>query len=143
MQDTPALKDIVLLGGGHSHVAVLRSFGMQPIAGVRLTLINRDIETPYSGMLPGVVAGHYTADEGNIDLIPLTRFADARFIQDDVIGINTENQTVLLGKQPPIPYDLLSINVGSTPHTHQIADLKHNVIPVKPINQFLNHRITK
>ena len=139
MQDTPVLKDIVLLGGGHSHVAVLRSFGMQPIAGVRLTLINRDIETPYSGMLPGVVAGHYTADEGNIDLIPLTRFADARFIQDDVIGINTENQTVLLGKQPPIPYDLLSINVGSTPHTHQIADLKNNVIPVKPINQFLNH----
>ncbi|MDC3267400.1 bifunctional NADH dehydrogenase FAD-containing subunit/selenide, water dikinase SelD, partial [Gammaproteobacteria bacterium] len=101
MQDTPVLKDIVLLGGGHSHVAVLRSFGMQPLAGVRLTLINRDIETPYSGMLPGVIAGHYTADEGNIDLIPLTRFTGARFIQDDVIGINTENQTVLLGKQPP------------------------------------------
>lgn len=139
MQDAPVLKDIVLLGGGHSHVAVLRAFGMQSLAGVRLTLINRDLETPYSGMLPGLVAGHYTTDEGHIDLIPLTKFAGARFIKDDVIGINTENQTVLLGKQPPIPYDLLSINIGSTPYTHQIADLKDNVIPVKPINQFLNH----
>ena len=139
MQDAPVLKDIVLLGGGHSHVEVLRSFGMQAIAGVRLTLISREIETAYSGMLPGMVAGHYTSDEGHIDLVPLARFAGARFIKDDIIGINTDSQIVLLSKQPPIPYDLLSINIGSTPSTHQIAGLKDNVIPVKPINQFLNH----
>ncbi|MDP1613145.1 MAG: hypothetical protein Q8M11_18980 [Sulfuritalea sp.] len=75
---SPVLRDIVLVGGGHSHVVVLRAFAMRPLPGLRLTLICTDTDTPYSGMLPGYIAGHYSFDEVHIDLRRLAEFAGAR-----------------------------------------------------------------
>ncbi|MBL4681976.1 MAG: selenide, water dikinase SelD [Pseudomonadales bacterium] len=133
----PIAKELVLVGGGHSHVITLKMLAMNPIPGLKVTLISPDILTPYSGMLPGVVAGHYQAEDIHIDLIPLCRFANVRFIQSRVHDIDALNQLVSCENWPDIQYDVLSIDVGITPSLESVPGATEHVLPVKPIGQFL------
>lgn len=134
---TPIVKDLVLVGGGHSHIAVLKKFGMRPVPGVRLTLVCRDVHTPYSGMLPGLIAGHYTYDEAHIDLRKLAVFSSARFIRAEVTGLDPESRELRFADRSPIPYDLLSLNTGSTPGVQRVPGAEQFSVPVKPISRFL------
>ena len=129
-------QDLVLVGGGHAHVHALKSFGMRPMPGVRVTLVSRDVETPYSGMLPGYVAGHYSFDECHIDLGRLARFAGARLIRDEAIGLDPAGRFVLCRAHPPIRYDILSLDIGSTPRSDDVPGAAEHTIAVKPIAHF-------
>ena len=134
--DQPVLRDIVLVGGGHSHVGVIRRFGMRRMPGVRLTVICRDTHTPYSGMLPGYIAGHYSYDDVHIDLRRLAEFAGARFFRDEAVGLDRGARKVLCRNRPPVSYDQLSINIGSTPLLGNVSGAAEHAVPVKPINTF-------
>lgn len=134
--NVPIVKDLVLVGGGHSHVAVLKSFGMRPMPGVRVTLVTRGIKTPYSGMLPGFIAGHYSYDACHIDLVPLAAFAGARLYHAEAIGIDLKAKSVLLADRPPLQYDILSLDIGSRPKQADVAGSAQHATPVKPIDGF-------
>lgn len=138
MIESPIVKDLVLVGGGHSHVAVLKKFGMKPIPGLQITVINPDTRSAYSGMLPGLIAGHYTEDEIYIDMVPLCRFAGSRLFVDEVTHIDLDSQQLICKGRPSVNYDLLSIDIGITPMLADVPGAAENVIPVKPINGFLS-----
>jgi selenide,water dikinase len=134
----PERKNVVLIGAGHAHVTVLREFGLSPVAGTSLTLISRGQHTPYSGMLPGLIAGDYQFEDIHIDTLPLTRFAGAQFYQDEAIGLDLGNRLVICRGGVRISFDVLFIDIGSTPNTADVPGAAEHAIPVKPIDGFLS-----
>jgi selenide,water dikinase len=115
---------------------VLKSFAMRPAPGVRVTLVARDLETPYSGMLPGWVAGHYTFEECHIDLVRLTRFAGARLVHDEATGIDRSENRLFCRAHPPIRWDFLSLDIGSAPRVRDVPGAAEHTVAVKPIAGF-------
>ena len=73
---------------------------MRPLAGARLTLINPGPTAPYTGMLPGHVAGHYSRETLDIDLVRLARFAGARLILGAADGIDLGAGTISVAVLP-------------------------------------------
>jgi selenide,water dikinase len=143
MNNIPIVKDIVLIGGGHAHALVVKMWGMSPVPGLRITLISPQVNTPYSGMLPGLVAGHYSFDEIHIDLPRLCSWAGVRFIQAEVCGIDTRNQELQLASnestpRPNIGYDSCSFDIGATPNK-TIDGFEEFDTGVKPISRFYQH----
>ena len=134
------VKDLVLVGGGHAHVHTIKMMGMNPVEGVRVTLISRDVETPYSGMLPGHIAGHYTKEECFIDLGKLCSFADVRLLHTSVCGLDPVKKVLHCSdNRPPVRYDVVSIDIGICPKTLPGAgasDVDNGITAVKPIDSF-------
>lgn len=139
MMQFPFTRDLVLIGGGHAHALVLRMWGMNPLPGVRVTLINPGPTAPYSGMLPGFVAGHYGRDALDIDLVKLARFAGARLINGAADGIGAGAKTVTVPGRPPIAYDVLSVDVGITSEMPTLPGFAKHAIPAKPLGAFAGH----
>ncbi len=136
MNTLPLTRDLVLIGGGHTHALVLRKWGMNPLPGVRVTVINPGPTAPYSGMLPGFVAGHYTRDELDIDLVKLARFAGARLINGYATGLDPVAKTITVADRPAIAYDVAAVDVGITSTMPDLPGFTAHAIPAKPLGTF-------
>ncbi|MCO4747143.1 MAG: selenide, water dikinase SelD [Proteobacteria bacterium] len=125
--------EIVLVGGGHSHVQVLRAALMAPFPGARLTLIVDDPIAVYSGMVPGVVSGQYSPWDVEIDVRPLAKRAGARIIVARAERIDADEKRVYIEGRPPIRYDICSVNVGSTVAGLDTPGVRDHAVPTRPI----------
>lgn len=136
MTPIPQIKDLVLIGGGHAHALVMRMWAMDPLPGTRVTLITPDPVTPYTGMLPGLIAGHYRRDELMIDLVRLARFAGARLILDRVTGIDRAARLIRLQNRPDLPYDLAAIDIGITSDLPHLPGAADHAVAAKPLGEY-------
>ncbi|MBO9444497.1 selenide, water dikinase SelD [Ruegeria sp. R14_0] len=132
----PLTRDLVLIGGGHTHALLLRKWGMNPLPGARVTVINPGPTAPYSGMLPGFVAGHYSRSELDIDLVKLARFAGARVILGAAQGIDPDRHEVHVAGRPPVAFDVASVNVGITSDMPALPGFAEHAVPAKPLGPF-------
>ena len=130
-------RDLVLVGGGHAHVQVLRRLAMEPPPDTRTTLV---VDTPiavYSGMVPGFVAGHYRTAELEIDVLPLARRAGARVVVAAATGIDAAARRLLVEGRPPLGYDRLCFDIGSTVAGQDLPGVRRHAVPTRPIGRFV------
>jgi selenide,water dikinase len=130
------MKRLVLLGGGHSHVEVLRRFAAAPRAGGQIVVVTPEPKMIYSGMLPGLVAGHYRRAECEIELAPLCRAAGIALHYGHANGIDPAARTVRLADGTALSYDLLSINIGAAARP-PITGSIDQAVAVRPFERFL------
>lgn len=123
---------VVLLGGGHAHVEVVRRLGELGF-GPQVTLVSPSRHAPYSGMLPGHISGEYSFDDFHIDLAALCIRSGVTFLETSAIGIDPERRVVSLASGESLGYGLLSIDIGSTPSLPEGISAG---ISVKPIASF-------
>ena len=131
-------KDLVLVGGGHAHVQVLRRWRMRPLAGVALTVVLDRPEAVYSGMVPGLVAGDYDAAACEIDVLPLARRAGARVVLSAATALDPVRKTIALAGRPALPYDVASLDVGSTVRGLELPGVREHALATRPIRAFVD-----
>lgn len=128
---------LVLVGGGHTHVQVIRALAERPEPGLTVTLVTDRLLTPYSGMLPRHVAGIYNRAEMHIDLGRLAGVCGVRLIQSAAIAIDRDRRQAKLQDGTILSYDSLSLNIGITPDLSAIEGAEQHGIAVKPLSRFL------
>lgn len=133
IQELPK-RELVLLGGGHTHLHILRMWKMRPLPGVRLTCVSNQTQAAYSGMLPGTLAGQYEPEQMQIDLVRRCQAVGARLLLAETVGLDHENQSLHFADRPPLPYDRLSIGIGSRPAP---APGSEHALSIKPMQTFL------
>lgn len=132
------MKRLLLLGGGHAHLQVLKSLGETPLPDVDVTLVSPYARQVYSGMLPGWVAGHYTIDQCVVPLAPLCNAAHAKFIETAAARIDLARRVVHGANGAETAFDVLSVDTGPEANTSAIQGANEHAAAVRPLESFID-----
>jgi len=132
-----AQRKLLLIGGGHSHLAVMADWIINGRPTERATLISPHSHLRYSGMVPGWIAGEYDETEGRVDIAALAKRAGMRFVQDRCIGIEPDQQRVQTVHNGELDFDICSINTGGIGRARNVLGEDPRILDVRPIEGFL------
>ncbi|MBV1790663.1 FAD-dependent oxidoreductase [Marinobacterium sp. D7] len=127
---------LALVGGGHAHLFVLEAMAQGRLTIPDTVLISPSRWQYYSGMLPGLMAGHYTVEQCRIDLAQLARRAGVRFIEQSVVSLNAAAQSLCLSGGESLEYALASLDIGSETDLGNLTDFQGRLLCVKPLDRF-------
>jgi len=131
------MQRLILAGGGHAHLHVLKQLAARPRADIEVILIAPYARQVYSGMVPGWMAGHYTLDQCAAELGPLATAAGVRLLRDSVTGIDAGQQMVSTACHASLSYDVLSLDVGALVDTSCLADTGARLLAIRPLEAFI------
>jgi selenide,water dikinase len=128
---------LILLGGGHAHLHVLQAFAKRPLAAGSCVLVSPHGVSSYSGMVPGVVAGHYEPAECTIPLASLAAAAGVRHVAELAVGIDAEARHIRLADGRSLPYELLSLDTGGQQDARDLPGAADHALFVRPLDTFM------
>jgi len=129
---------LVLVGGGHANIQVLKELCMKNYQGLHTILVSKEYHATYSGMTPGFFFNKFSQQEIDIDLQRLCFNAGATFIKDEVIDLDLQQNKIKLLKYPSIHFDICSLNTGSISNNQNLNIVNFsNCINVKPISDLV------
>jgi pyridine nucleotide-disulfide oxidoreductase family protein len=133
------VKRLLLAGGGHAHLEVIRRFALHRAdnEGIECVLASPDSATAYSGMLPGVIAGHYAPQDLQIDLAALAASAGWRFVPQALQALDAAQRVAILADGSRLSYDVLSLDAGSVADFAGIPGAAEYALSVRPFAAFL------
>ena len=130
-------KKLLLLGGGHAQVHVLQALAREPLPSAQVALITPFLRQMYSGMVPGLVAGHYRAEQCAIALQPLADAARVQLIEGSAVMLDAAARRVTLADGRVADYDVLSLDSGAVMDRGQLPGAREHGLFVRPIEHFV------
>jgi NADH dehydrogenase FAD-containing subunit len=133
-------KHLVLVGGGHAHLTVIRELAGIVRRGHRVTLVTPGAYQYYSGMGPGLLAGRYRPSEVRFHVARMVTNRGGCFEAARVVKIDPHAATLTLDSGREMSYDLASLNMGSVVPYEAPADTNVKHFPAKPVEHLLTAR---
>lgn len=130
--------DVLLVGGGHAHVAVLADWirrGVPPGAQgpVRAVLLTPEPALRYSGMVPGWLAGQHGISDGLVDLAALAARAGAGLVLDNCAALDPDTRRVTTAGGQEIAFTFASFDTGGEGQGERLLGSGPRLIEVRPI----------
>lgn len=126
-------KKLVLVGGGHAHMMTLQNLDWFTDRGHEVTVIGQSKYHYYSGMGPGMLGRDYRPEDVRFNTCKTVESRGSKFLHGKASDIDPESRHVILESGEKVPYDVLSLNVGSHVDTGIIWGNNENLFTVKPI----------
>ena len=132
------MKRLVLAGGGHAHLHVLKTLARNRWPGVEVVLVTPYARQVYSGMLPGWIAGHYALDACVAALRPLAEAAGVSLVEDTVTGLDPQRRIVRCASTGDLAYDVVSLDIGAQVDDASLLATTSTLLPIRPIERFIS-----
>lgn len=131
-------EDILLIGGGHAHLAVLADWIGRGLPFAHATLITPHRHLRYSGTVPGWIAGQYDRDTGLVDLSGLAARAGVDLVLDRCVRIDPDARIVVSGQGRVLSFDIASIDTGGVGQAARLLGDDPRIIDIRPIDRFVD-----
>jgi NADH dehydrogenase FAD-containing subunit len=135
---TAPTRTLLLVGGGHAHVAVLADWIRRgPPSGSRTVLLTPERHLRYSGMVPGWLAGQHGRNDGLVDLAALAERAGVQWVEGRCTALDPTTRVAHTDSGETIAFDFAALGTGGVGRGAALLGDDPRLIDVRPIGAFV------